>query len=55
MNKLITVKMIQQENGLYMLQAYDGAWLVREERNLTLEEAAKRIDVIKGETDATAP
>lgn len=48
----LTFKMYAQINGLYMLQVFDGALMIKEERNLEYEEAVNRIEEIKGERNA---
>lgn len=52
---LKTTKLIQQQNGLYKLEVYDGAALVKEERNLKFEVATKRIDqIMEGKDEASS-
>lgn len=55
MNNLLTVKMIQQINGMYTLQVYRGVLMVKEIRNLEYKKAVERIEEIKGEKDAASP
>lgn len=50
--KLLTFKMIQQINGMYTLQVFDGVLMVKEEKNLKYEKAVIRIEEIRGERDA---
>ena len=47
--KLITTKLVQQMNGKYRIQAYEGSVMVKEEWNLELKEAAERIEQIMEE------
>ena len=55
--KHFTIKMIQQDNGLYKLQAFDNGIIVREEINLQYETAVQRIEQIQEEerNDAATP
>ena len=46
---LQTIKLIQQINGNYKIQVYDGSLLIKEEDNLDLKTASARIDEIKEE------
>ena len=46
---LITTRLIQQMNGKYKLQAFEGSFLIRELWNLDLKEAAKKIEEIMEE------
>jgi hypothetical protein len=50
MKKLTTVKLIQQMNGYYKIQIFDGSILAREETNLELKDAALRIEQIMEES-----
>lgn len=53
---LKTTKLIQQMNGLYKLEVYDGGFLIKEEQNLEFHDAVKRIDQIMEEgRNATEP
>lgn len=51
---LKTTKLIQQQNGLYKIEVYDGAVIVKEERNLRFEAAIERIDEIMEGKDETS-
>ena len=46
---LQTIKLVRQMNGNYKIQIYDGMMLVKEEENLDLKSASKRIEEIKEE------
>lgn len=54
---LQTIKLIQQINGNYKLQVFDGMLVVKEEDNLDLKTASAMIDEIKeeGRKDAVTP
>ena len=46
---LQTIKLVRQINGNYKIQIYDGMMLIKEEENLDLKSASKRIEEIKEE------
>ena len=51
---LKTTKLIQQKNGLYKIEVYDGSVISKEEYNLRFEEAIERIDQIMEGKDETS-
>ena len=55
--KRLTIKMIQQDNGLYKIQAFDNGIILKEEINLQYETAVQRIEQIQEEerNDAATP
>lgn len=45
----LTIKLIQQDNGLYKIKAFDNGVLVREEKDLYYKTAIEKIEQMQEE------
>ena len=54
-NHLLTMKLIQQKNGFYRIEVYNGSILIKEENNMLFETAVERMEEIKEERNAVTP